>query len=63
VKPLIDEGLTKAYVGLDAFGEFEAASGANGRLRNMQRFYAKVIGDMAQRAAALYRTAGLAEPD
>jgi hypothetical protein len=63
VKPLIDERLTKAYVGLDAFGEFAPPQGANGPLPSMQRYYAKVVGEMAQRAAALYRTAGLPEPD
>jgi hypothetical protein len=62
VKPLIDQGLTKAYVGLDAFGAFEAPDGASGRLPSMQRYYAKVLGRMAQSAAALYRTARMPGP-
>lgn len=64
VKPLIDQGFTKAYVGQGARGEFTVpeATGA-GRARSMRQFYAKVIAQMVQWAAALSETAGLGRAD
>jgi len=60
VKPLIDQGFTKAYVGLGANGEFAVpAAAASGRQRLMRQFYAKVIASMVQWGAALHQTAGL----
>lgn len=63
VKPLIDQGFTKAYVGQGARGEFKVPEITSGRQRNMQQFYAKVIAFMAQWGAALHETAGLTRTD
>jgi hypothetical protein len=59
VKPLIDQGFGKAYVGQGARGDFEVPELASGRQRTMQTFYAKVIASMAQWGAVLVETAGL----
>lgn len=63
VKPLVDQGFTKAYVGQGARGEFKLPEIASGRQGTMQKFYAKVIASMAQWGAALYETAGLTRTD
>lgn len=63
VKPLIDQGFAKAYVGQGARGEFKVPEIASGRQRTMRQFYAKVIAYMAQWGAALSETAGLTRTD
>jgi hypothetical protein len=59
VKPLIDQGFAKAFVGQGARGEFEVPEIASGRQRSMEKFYARVIATMAQWGAVLVETAGL----
>jgi hypothetical protein len=59
VKPLIDQGFAKAFVGLGARGDFEIPEIASGRQRSMEKFYARVIASMAQWGAVLVETAGL----
>jgi hypothetical protein len=59
VKPLIDQGLTNAYVGQGPRGEFEVPEIPGGRQRSMEKFYARVIASMAQWGAVLVETAGL----
>lgn len=63
VKPLIDRGFTKAYVGQGARGEFTVPEIASGRQRTMQQFYARLIAYMARWGAALHETAGLTRTD
>lgn len=60
IKPLIDQGFLKAYVGQSARGEFKVSEAATaGRQRLMRQFYAKVIAQMVQTCAALHETADL----
>jgi hypothetical protein len=51
VKPLLDQGITRSFVGLDARGSFAAPAVSGG---SMSRFYAGVIAGLVRRAAVLY---------
>jgi hypothetical protein len=54
VKPLLDQGITRSFVGLDARGSFAAPAVSGG---SMSRFYAGVIAGLVRRAAVLYEVA------
>ena len=52
VKPLVDRGLERSFVGKDARGNFTLAEG-----NAMEKVYATVIGGLVRRAAAIYQAA------
>jgi hypothetical protein len=51
VKPLLDQGYTRSFVGLDARQRFDPPAVPGG---SMSRFYARVIAGLVERAAVLY---------
>ena len=60
VKPLIDGGFTKQFMGQDARGRF-AVAGAG--LETMPQFYGQVIASLIQRAAVLFEVGVLKRAD
>jgi hypothetical protein len=62
VKPLIDQGLAREYVGRDGRGTFAVPeSVVRARLETMSQFYAQIIAGLIQRAAILYEV-GVLKP-
>jgi hypothetical protein len=60
VKPLIDQNLTRAWVGKDGHATFAAAARGGD---SMGEFYGQVIGSLVQRAALLFEVGVLKRGD